>query len=113
MEFNKPSQGIYKTYNQLIRNLYLHDMCKDVKLFIKCYHKCQIYKLQPLNKFTVYLATLSGLPFTGVGLDIVGPLYTTSNGNKYIIVLVDYLTKWVEAVKIFISTLLLFNLLAN
>lgn len=36
-------------------------------------------------------------PFTRVGLDIVGPLSTTSNGNNYIITLIDYFAKWVEA----------------
>ena len=36
-------------------------------------------------------------PFTRVGLDIVGPLPETKQGNKYIITLVDYFTKWPEA----------------
>ena len=30
-------------------------------------------------------------------MDLVGPLPTTKNGNRYIIVLTDYLTKWPEA----------------
>jgi transposase-like protein len=32
-----------------------------------------------------------------MGLDIVGPLTATPNGNKYLFVLVNYFTKWVEA----------------
>jgi len=32
-----------------------------------------------------------------VGLDIVGPLTAIPNGNKYLFVLVNYFTKWVEA----------------
>jgi len=36
-------------------------------------------------------------PFTHLGLDIIGPLPETSSGNQYIIVIVDYFTKWVEA----------------
>ena len=35
--------------------------------------------------------------FTQFGMDLVGPLPTTKNGNRYIIVLTDYLTKWPEA----------------
>jgi hypothetical protein len=36
-------------------------------------------------------------PFYQVGIDFVGPLPVTANGNKYIIVAIDYLTKWPEA----------------
>ena len=36
-------------------------------------------------------------PFYQVGIDFVGPLPKTENGNKYIIVAMDYLTKWPEA----------------
>ncbi len=35
-----------------------------------------------------------------VGIDIVGPLPRTSQGNAYILVMVDYFTKWPEAVPI-------------
>lgn len=37
-----------------------------------------------------------GGPFHRVGVDII-ELPLTVNGNKYVIVFVDYLTKWVEA----------------
>jgi len=36
-------------------------------------------------------------PFTRVGLDTIDPLPITKNGNMYIITMVDYFTKWVEA----------------
>ena len=32
-----------------------------------------------------------------IGIDLVGPLPMTSRGNKYIITLVDYFSKWPEA----------------
>jgi len=38
-----------------------------------------------------------GEPFSKIGIDIVGPLPLTENGNKYIIVATDYMTKWPEA----------------
>jgi len=49
------------------------------------------------NRGTESFATKPGIPFTRVGLDIIGPLPITKSNNKYIIVLVDYFTKWVEA----------------
>lgn len=38
-----------------------------------------------------------GEPFYQIGIDYIGPLNRSNNGNKYIIVAMDYLTKWPEA----------------
>lgn len=32
-----------------------------------------------------------------VGIDLIGPLPLTTRGNKYIVTLVDYFSKWPEA----------------
>ena len=40
---------------------------------------------------------LSGGPFQRVAMDILGPLPVTERGHKYVLVLGDYFTKWVEA----------------
>ena len=32
-----------------------------------------------------------------IGIDLVGPLPETARGNRYIITLVDYFSKWQEA----------------
>lgn len=34
--------------------------------------------------------------FARVGMDIMGPLITTTEGHKFVIVAMCYLTKWVE-----------------
>ncbi|KAK8649492.1 hypothetical protein V6N13_130221 [Hibiscus sabdariffa] len=62
----------------------------------KC-HKCQIYadKLhtppQPLHVMT------SPWPFSTWGMDVIGPIFPkASNGHRFIFVIIDYFTKWVE-----------------
>ena len=37
-------------------------------------------------------------PWDRVGMDILGPFLFSKKGNRYIVVAVDYVTKWVEAV---------------
>jgi len=72
-------------------------MKRDVQGYVKCCHRCQTRRPQVLNKFPEDSPTPPEYPFSRVGLDLVGPLPETIIKNKYIIVLVDYLTKWVEA----------------
>ena len=61
-------------------------------------HKCQIYADKvhippvPLNVLT------APWPFSMWGIDMIGEIKpTTSNGHRFILVAIDYFTKWVEA----------------
>ena len=39
----------------------------------------------------------SGFPMERIAIDILDELPITTNGNKYILVIADYFTKWTEA----------------
>ena len=45
----------------------------------------------------IFKSNQSRKPFERIGIDFVGPLERTKDGNKYILVVTDYLTKWPEA----------------
>ncbi|RDX62834.1 Gypsy retrotransposon integrase-like protein 1, partial [Mucuna pruriens] len=60
--------------------------------------KCQIYA----NHLNVAPSTLHNLnapwPFSMWGIDVIGPIEPkASNGHRFILVAIDYFTKWVEA----------------
>ncbi|XP_058733219.1 uncharacterized protein LOC131604820 [Vicia villosa] len=74
---------------------YWPTMQHDAKEYVKRCDKCQRFgdmHLAPPNK----LKSLSSpWPFARWGMDLLGPFVTGSNQNKYLIVAVDYFTKWI------------------
>jgi len=70
-------------------------MYDDVKEYIKNYDACQ--KRGPVNRKEMLIPIKVKAPFHRVGIDIKGPLPITSDNNRYIIVAMDYFTKWPEA----------------
>ena len=44
----------------------------------------------PLQQYLV------GAPMEQVGVDVLGPFLVTNSGNHYVLVAMDYLTKWPE-----------------
>ena len=57
-------------------------------------HTTKVYRSLRDNELHV-----TSLPwsFAAWGMDLIGPIEpTTSNGHKFILVAIDYITKWVE-----------------
>jgi len=50
---NVGHEGIYKTYHRLIRDYYWSGMNNNIKLFIKCCPKCQMFKPSRLTNKNV------------------------------------------------------------
>ena len=90
-------EGYYKTYQRLKKSYYWNNMIIDVKRIIGKCEKCQLNRPQPYPDPTEDTPTKVEGPFVHLGLDIIGPLVKTKNNKQYILVVVDYFTKWVEA----------------
>ncbi len=87
--------GVEATYNKIAERYYWKGMYNDTKEYVKYCDKCQ-RRGQKGGKS--YLNPIRvGEPFERIGIDFVGPLERTRKGNKYILVVTDYLTKWPEA----------------
>lgn len=87
--------GTEITYKKLRKEFYWPNMYKMVEDYVQtcpvCQRKGKPKKVNELRPITV------SRPFELIGIDMVGPLKLTNSGNRYIIVMTEYLTKWVEA----------------
>ena len=90
-------EGAEKTAQRILNSYYWPGIWNDVRMWVKSCHKCQLCRPRPLPNHSEDIITPVERPFVRVGLDIIGPLPITKQGNSYIITLVDYFTKWVEA----------------
>ncbi|KAG5233085.1 RNA-directed DNA polymerase (Reverse transcriptase), Ribonuclease [Salix suchowensis] len=71
---------------------------KDCIDYVRKCHKCQIYGDKMNAPPTPLFNLLSPWPFAMWGIDVIGPINPkASNGHRFILVAIDYFTKWVEA----------------
>ncbi|XP_056697956.1 uncharacterized protein [Spinacia oleracea] len=77
---------------------YWTTMETDYYHFVKTFPKCQIFSnLNHLPPSELYTFT-SPWPFSTGGIDIIGKIIPTGvRGHEYVLVAIDYFTKWVEA----------------
>jgi hypothetical protein len=73
-------------------------MERDCIRHVQTCHKCQMYQ-NCKNAPPQYLHTMaSSWPFSAWGMDVIGEITPkASNGHEFILVAIDYFTKWVEA----------------
>ena len=89
--------GVRKTISRVRQRFHWYGLRADVKQHIRVCEVCCQNKL-PLRKYRAAMANFRvGAPMDRVGIDLLGPLPLTKDGNKYLLVLVDYFTRWVEA----------------
>ena len=72
---------------------------KDAHDYVRCYEKCQRTGGMSRRNEVSLQNIMEVEIFDCWGIDFVGPL-PSSYGNIYILVVVDYMSKWVEAITI-------------
>ncbi|CAB4494325.1 unnamed protein product [Rhizophagus irregularis] len=88
--------GIDAIIGKIKDQYYWPQLGEDViKEYIRTCDNCQ--RRGPTNRREELIPIPVKGPFHRIGIDIKGPLPITSSGNRYIIVAIDYFTKWPEA----------------
>ncbi len=89
--------GVRRTTARVQKSFYWYKYKSDVVQWCRRCKTCQMRKgSQPSNKGKMK-SYLVGCPLERVAVDIMGPLPESLNGNKYLLVVGDYFTKFVEA----------------
>ena len=88
--------GIRKTLSRIRRRFHWPGLKRDVKVHIEACPTCALSKL-PAKRYRAAMADFRvGAPMDRLGIDILGPLPQTTQGNRCLLVIVDYFTRWVE-----------------
>ena len=89
--------GITRTIERAQTKFYWPGMNKDVARWVQECTPCQTAKPRPGPKKQPLGQLPSGVPFERIAIDILEPGVVTSRNHRYIMVVADYFTKWVEA----------------
>jgi Integrase zinc binding domain/Integrase core domain len=105
MFHNDPTAAHFATdamFDKIRSRYFWPQMYEEIRAYVQACDQCQrrgrSKKNQVLHPIPV------NTPFYQIGIDFVGPLPLTAQGNRYIIVAMDYLTKWPEAKPVPVAT---------
>ena len=88
--------GLRKTLAKIRQGYYWPGLQKDVKLYVAGCSFCSQKKPPNKKKRAPMQIVETGFPMERIAMDILCELPVTSGGNKHILVISDYYTKWTE-----------------
>jgi transposase InsO family protein len=88
--------GFDKIYPLATQRFYWQGMAKDFRRLLKGCHSCAEQKTGPGRAHLSLSQELPQKVLERVSIDIAGPWEESDTGNKYILVIQDYFSKWVE-----------------
>ena len=86
-----------RTAQRILRKLYWLTLFHDLKEYCQTCEECQVHGSHRRKAPMISFPTI-GKPFKHIAVDVVGPLPRTSHGNRFILVVSDYATRYPEAI---------------
>uniref|UniRef100_A0A8C5BI86 Gypsy retrotransposon integrase-like protein 1 n=1 Tax=Gadus morhua TaxID=8049 RepID=A0A8C5BI86_GADMO len=96
--------GMDKTRERVLARFYWPGVKGDVVRYCQSCPECQRTARRPTARNPLIPMPIIEVPFERIALDIVGPLPKTSRGHRYILVIVDYATRYPEALPLRATT---------
>ena len=90
--------GHKKTFNRIALHFYWPTMYKEVANFCRSCETCQRFGRHKTCCVPLVPLPVVEEPFARIAMDIIGPLPRSRSGNRYVLVVCDYGTKYPEAV---------------
>ena len=94
---NSGHLGIRKTTESIKQRFYWPGYESNIEIYVKECPQCQQRNPRQSHQHAPLGTITASYPFEKVSWDLMGPLPTTSAGNKYILVITDIFSKWTEA----------------
>ena len=89
--------GVTKTFDKIAQRFYWPQYAVDIKRWVNSCPTCQARKGAPVPNRSPLQQQLIGAPFHRIGIDILDTRKISKHRNRYIMVVVDYFTKWSAA----------------
>ncbi|KAJ8375574.1 hypothetical protein SKAU_G00061540 [Synaphobranchus kaupii] len=93
-----------KTYERLTMRFYWPGIKKAVEDYCRHCAECQLHSPKVTYRNPLIPLPIIDIPFKRIGMDIVGPLPKSSRGHRYILVILDYATRYPEAIPLRTAT---------
>ena len=90
--------GVEKTLDRIKARFHWPGVKRAVEDYCRSCPECQQVAPKPLFRGPLIPLPIISVPFSRIALDLVGPLPKSSRGHQYILVILDYATRYPEAI---------------
>ena len=87
----------WKTLQAVRRRFFWSSVCRDVQMYCRACTVCATRKNAGRKQRAAMRRYDAGFPMEEIAIDLMGPFPESKQGNKYVLVVVDAFSKWMEA----------------
>ncbi len=88
--------GYKKTRDKVLQTFYWFNIRQDIHTYVQSCDLCSSIKKPPKRPKAPLGNMITGAPLDRISSDIAGPFPISNIGNRYILVVTDYFSKWTE-----------------